>query len=167
MADAGLSVTVRLARPDDLPQLQDLLEELRENATPGVVWKRADDERARAVWAQILKDGRRVFLIAEVGGEVVGTADLLIVPNLTHTGRPWATLENVVVDPEWRNQGIGKALMHHAMKEAEQAGCHKLQLASSSHRTRAHRFYEKLGFERSAVAYRLKFCTEVKEPGAA
>ena len=40
----------------------------------------------------------RTLLVATIDGVVVGTADLLVVQNLTHGCRPWAIVENVVVD---------------------------------------------------------------------
>jgi hypothetical protein len=40
----------------------------------------------------------RSLLVAEVDDTVVGTIDLLIVPNVTHGGRPWAIVENLIVD---------------------------------------------------------------------
>jgi len=84
-------------------------------------------------WSQILADPNRTVLLAlDLEEHAVATADLLIVPNLTHDGAPWGIVENVVVDRAWRHRGVGKALMHHAVRTAEAAGCHKVQLASST-----------------------------------
>ena len=155
MADDRLSpVQIRTARADDLPALLSLLEQLRDRATLGVAWGRADHETAAGVWAEILEDARRTFLVALMGGEVVGTADLIVVPNLTHSARPVAFVENVVVDVDRRSRGIGRALMSACEARAVEAGCYKLQLLSNRGRTDAHRFYESLGFEPAAQGYR-------------
>jgi ribosomal protein S18 acetylase RimI-like enzyme len=53
-----------------------------------------------------------VFLVAEgEDGAVVGTADLVVVPNLTQAAKQTAYVENVVVDREHRNRGIGPTIM--------------------------------------------------------
>jgi len=96
----------------------------------------------------------------------VGTADVLVVPNLTHGGAPWALVENVVVDPQWRRRGVGRALLKHAVRVADDAGCHKLQLTSSNHRDDAHRFSERLGFTATATGFRWSF-RERERAGAA
>jgi ribosomal protein S18 acetylase RimI-like enzyme len=155
VADDRLSpAAIRSARPEDLPALVELLPQLREGATPGVTWEPADDRTATGVWEQILSDPRRAFLVAELDDRVVGTADLVIVPNLTHAARPIAYVENVVVDKGLRGRGIGRALMAACETRAVEAGCYKLQLLSNRYRDDAHRFYESLGFEPAALGYR-------------
>jgi N-acetylglutamate synthase-like GNAT family acetyltransferase len=151
---ARSTLTIRDARSDDLPRLLDLLEELREGATSGVPWDRATDDFTNRVWNEILADPRRRFLIAEDGGTVVGTADVIVVPNLTHAARPIAFVENVVVTAKRRGHGIGRELMEEVLRRAELAGCYKVQFLSNRTRTRAHAFYERLGFEPSSEGFR-------------
>ena len=52
---------------------------------------------AARIWESIVGQDGRFILVAEVAGEILGTADLLIVANLTHELRPWAIVEHVVV----------------------------------------------------------------------
>ena len=95
-------------------------------------------------------------MVAEAGGRIAGSATLIIVPNLTHQGRPYAIVENVVVDQTQRGGGIGELLMRHAIEAAGRAGCYKLSLTSNRRREDAHRFYERLGFVATHEGYRLE-----------
>jgi ribosomal protein S18 acetylase RimI-like enzyme len=151
---ANVTTRIRRARLDDLAELLDLLDELQEGATPGIPWGRGDAVWTATVWEEILTDPRRVYLIAEEDDRVVGTADLLILPNLTHGARPIAFVENVVVTTDRRGDGIGRALMDDIMSRAEAEGCYKVQLLSANGRSGAHAFYEDLGFEASSRGYR-------------
>jgi ribosomal protein S18 acetylase RimI-like enzyme len=92
-----------------------------------------------------------------VDGDVVGTADLVVVPNLTHRGEPWAVLENVIVTSSHQRMGVGSALLEHLIDVARAARCCKIQLLSGKHRTWAHEFYESMGFEAVAEGFKLYF----------
>lgn len=76
-------------------------------------------------------------------------------PNLSHVGRPYAFVEDVVVDASRRGQGHGEALMRHAIELARAAGCYKITLTSNRIRMEAHRFYERRGFKATHVGYRM------------
>jgi GNAT superfamily N-acetyltransferase len=77
--------------------------------------------------------------------------------NLAHLGAPSAIVEDVVVSPAQRGEGIGKQMMQHAMQRCKQAGCYKMMLSSNLAREQAHRFYEDLGFERHGYSFRIDF----------
>ena len=95
------------------------------------------------------------LLVAEESGEAIGTMVILIVPNLSHSGLPWAVVENVITDRRFQREGIGRLMMEYAISRAREAGCYKLQLSSSKTRDGAHHFYESLGFAASAHGFRL------------
>ncbi|HEY2668165.1 MAG TPA: GNAT family N-acetyltransferase [Actinomycetota bacterium] len=149
------AVVVRPARRSDLDAILGLLEELR--------WERNRDGStptpgdAARTWESILGQDGRFVLVAEVAGEIVGTADLLTVANLTHELRPWAIVEHVVVANQARGRGIGSALLAAAVARAEAAGCYKVQLLSRKERSDAHRFYRAAGFEPTAEGFRRYF----------
>ncbi len=86
---------------------------------------------------------------------MAGTADVLVVRNLTHHARPWAIVENVVVAGNVRREGIGRALMEHLVAVARSAGCYKIQLLSGKQRADAHSFYRSLGFDAAAEGFKL------------
>ncbi len=109
----------------------------------------------------MLATSNLALLVAEDGGVVVGTVTLVVVPNLTHGGQPWAQVENMVTDSTVRGSGVGRRLIEECLRLAGEAGCYKVQLQSGNQRrTRAndaHGFYEHLGFAPSSVGFRHYF----------
>lgn len=141
---------VRRAGVEDLPQLMALLSQLHEEEAPKPV-----DEGLRATFAGILASWRsRAILVACLDGALVGTLDLLVVSNLTRSGRPWASIENVVVEAACRRRGIGRALLGVAVELAREAGCSKLQLISREERGAAHELYVGAGFTAPVRGFR-------------
>ena len=59
-----------------------------------------------------------------------------------------------VVAAPARRSGVGRALIRAAEAKARRHGCPRLDLSSGDWRSDAHAFYEALGFERSALAFR-------------
>ena len=114
-------------------------------------------ETMNQVFTEIVAIPNQEFLVAEKDSFVVGTLFLQIIPNLSHQARPWAILENMVVDSRYRRQGIGRLLIEHALTCCRQAGCYKVQLLSNKKRQEAHQFYRSIGFEDSALGFRLYF----------
>ena len=147
-------LTIRRAGEADLPRIVELLSQLSlgDDRDPPTV---PLPKSYRAAFRQIKADPRQQLVVAEAGGSVVATLVLIIVPNLSHRGRPWCGVENVVVDARVRGKGYGEALMRYAIEEARRAGCYKLTLTSNKRRSEAHRFYEKLGFAASHEGFRL------------
>lgn len=148
---SGETFEVRQAVPGDIDGLLALYIQLSpENAGP--VRDRAALELAMA---DILAAPFMYLLVAAGGDGLVGTLTLVIVPNLTHGGRPWAQIENMVVEESLRGTGVGRQMLEDAVRMAWGAGCYKVQLQSANARVDAHRFYERLGFVPSSVGFRL------------
>lgn len=148
-----MSVEVRPAVVADVPALLALYAQLSGGLAPEPPLTVPE---AEAEFAGIAADPDRTVLVATVDGAVAGTVDLLLVrPSLTHGGRPWAAVENVVVDQGHHRQGVGRALMEEAARRAGEANCHRLQLLSSARRTEAHAFYRAIGMDATPRGFRL------------
>ncbi|HLF76581.1 MAG TPA: GNAT family N-acetyltransferase [Dehalococcoidia bacterium] len=148
-----MTTSIRTAVLEDLPHLVELLQQmsldtLREDmgAPLPAVYSKA--------FAVIDADPNQTLLVAEADGLIVGTACLIVIPNLSYRARPHAIIENVVVDSSARSRGVGEQLIRRAIDVAREAGCYKVTLTSNKARIDAHRFYERLGFKTSHVAFR-------------
>lgn len=148
------SVLIRPATADDLDGLLALYQELADGSP---VKMPSHPGQSRLVLKRILDDPARHLHIAVADTQTVGTADLLIVANLTHRARPWAVIENVIVTAPARRHGVGTALLHHLVQIASSAGCYKVQLHSGKQRAQAHDLYKKVGFRPVAEGFKLYF----------
>lgn len=147
-------VRIRDATGGDLPTVLRLLAQLPVEPSEGYMPSVSD---ASKIFGQMLASADRKLLIAEDAAGAAGIVDLLVVPNLTHGGSPWAIVENLVVDSDRRRNGIGQALMREVIERAKRAGCYKVQLMSNVRREGAHDFYRSLGFEENAQGFRIYF----------
>ncbi|MDP1956476.1 MAG: GNAT family N-acetyltransferase [Polaromonas sp.] len=110
---------------------------------------------AKRIWERMATYPNYKLYVALQGTQVIGTFALLIMDNLGHVGAPSAVVEDVAVDPAVQGQGIGKAMMRHAMALAAESGCYKLALSSNVKRDKAHAFYDSLGFECHGYSFRI------------
>lgn len=64
-----------------------------------------------------------------------------------------AEIGGLIVDEEYRGQGIGKLLMKHAEEWSCKRGCQGLRLRSNIIRENAHAFYERIGYEKTKTQW--------------
>jgi len=148
-------VVIRPAIESDIPRILELYVQLAAGGSPDEMDKDDSPGDYQKAFSNIYALPGCELLVAEESGEVVGTTMLMIVPNLSHKGLPWAIVENVVIDEKCRRSGIGKLLMDYCADRAKEAGCYKVQLLSNKRRNEAHKFYNSIGYEASAEGFRL------------
>ena len=94
-----------------------------------------------------LADENSIFLIAEIAGEMVGYAKLVvdyIEPGVIAT-KP-VELNRLYSATEYLGKGVGAALMEECFAVAKNLGCDAMWLGVWEYNPRAQRFYEKYGF---------------------
>lgn len=106
-------------------------------------------ENQRAALSEITADAHQQMLVGEIDGVVVCTAQVTWMRMLSADGGLYCQVEAVRTSSSRRGEGIGAALMTHVEDEARDRGAARIQLTSNLARTRAHSFYERLGYEGS------------------
>ncbi len=81
---------------------------------------------------------------------MIGMANLLYSES-TFLGGPVAWLEDVVVHPQWRGQGVGTALIDRIKTFAREQGLLRITLLTDFDNATAIRRYESAGFIRSTM----------------
>lgn len=130
--------SIRLAQEGDLEGILELMRDLHDEAPP---------PHPLELWREILSNSSLRHYVVEKDGQLLGTCHLVIVPNMTRGGKPYAWIENVVTRQGYRNMGIGKRLLRHAIEDAWRLGCYKVMLMTGRTSEEVLRFYESAGFE--------------------
>jgi 8-oxo-dGTP diphosphatase len=137
-----LGVVIRETRPEDEAQILELLPLIPANAglTPTEM-----EAAARRFRESLTID----VLVAEIDGEAVGFLALSFVPVLSGLR---ALIDDLAVDPTYRRQGIGAALVEAAVQRANLRGATHLLVDTSRGDPAARDFYQACGFEAGVIA---------------
>lgn len=138
-----MNLQIRTIRPDELPALLSLYEHLHAADEP-----LPDAATVAQVWNELCNDPKLHCFVATADDAPVASCILIIIPNLTRCARPYGLIENVVTHAEYRRQGIGTALLQHALTIAWEQNCYKVMLLTGRKDEGVFRFYEKAGFQR-------------------
>jgi len=149
-------VIIRQATEKDIPYILELYRQLAFSPPPPDT-PRLPVEEYRKVFSEMSKTPGYRLLVAEEDDTIVGTTVVAVLPGIAHGASPFAVVEYVVVDENYRRKGIGKMLMDYVKDFAGESGCYKIMLTSDNRRVEAHEFYRSLGFEASAHGFRFYF----------
>lgn len=134
-------------RPGQIPSeslVFDLLEAPTEEAT--TILEPPTDETSRQVWSQLSNSAPEQVFVHAVGVRpdesrlLVGCARLAIASK-------WAVLTDVVVRPELRRRGAGRAIVRAAAAHAHSQGVRRIALQVATENSGALQLYNSLGFE--------------------
>jgi GNAT superfamily N-acetyltransferase len=107
-------------------------------------------EVVEAVWQEALQNPRCRYFGVFAGDQLVASCTIMIIPNLTRACKPYGVIENVVTHQEHRQQGLGKAVLAHALQFAWSQTCYKVLLSTGRKDEATLQFYEHAGFDRNA-----------------
>ncbi|MDY7079923.1 MAG: GNAT family N-acetyltransferase [Chloroflexota bacterium] len=135
-------IAIREARAEDEDQVLALLPLIPSNANIGSAEMQSAAQRFRESLAMDV-------LVAEVDERVVGFLALSFASALSGLR---ALIDDLAVDPAYRRQGIGAALVEAAIQRADRRGATNLLVDTSRGDAAARDFYQACGFEAEGVA---------------
>jgi GNAT superfamily N-acetyltransferase len=113
-------------------------------------------EIGRRVFAALKRlEGSAVF-VGKLGDQVVSSVTLIVIPNLTRNGRPYALIENVVTSEDCRSRGFAGQILRHAVATAWRCRCYKVMLLTGAKDRSVLRFYENIGFEQNKTGFQMR-----------
>ncbi len=128
---------------NDLNSLLQLYTQLHDNPLPVI------NNEIREVWDNILSDKNHHIIVGCINDVVVSSCVLVIIQNLTHRQRPYALIENVITDKDYRNNGFATDILNYAKEIAKQQNCYKIMLLTGSKKETTLKFYERAGYNRN------------------
>jgi N-acetylglutamate synthase-like GNAT family acetyltransferase len=141
---------IRDALPEDLQSLQDLYRHLDANDV------RCSSQEAAGIFQQFLLYPGSSILVGTIGHELATSCTLVVIPNLTRGGKPYALIENVVTHADRRNRGFGLAILKAATERAWTQGCYKVMLMTGSKKPETLAFYGAAGFEQTKTGFQIR-----------
>jgi GNAT superfamily N-acetyltransferase len=135
-ARAG-GIRVRRARSSDISQLAQLAGQLGYPSSE-------DEIRGRLAGIEAAPE-HALFVAETADGKLAGFLNVYVMRTIDSDAR--TEIAALVVDDAHRSRGVGKVLIEQAEAWARENGCAAIGLRSNVIRERAHRFYERLGYE--------------------
>jgi len=96
------------------------------------------------VFAANLKDPEVHYIIAEFNSKVIGFASIHVQNLLHHTGRV-AEIQELFIEPVYRNRGFGEELLWYLRDIAVNENCKHLEISCNNIRDKAHLFFSNRG----------------------
>lgn len=133
---------IREVENNDFDGLMSLYMQLHNNSIPDKTPKLID------LWNRILIDKNHHIVVALEDEKIVSSCVCVIIPNLTHNQQPYALIENVITDENYRNRGLATKCLNYAKQLALKENCYKLMLLTGSKLESTYQFYEKAGYNK-------------------
>lgn len=104
--------------------------------------EKLDEER----WREELENGKRIVLVYEENGEILGEVSLLLEDMPMESEGKHARVSQLIVREEYRSRGIGGALLDVLLREGEQMGLTDMEASIYIDNENAIRLYRRKGF---------------------
>lgn len=133
-----------------MPSLLGLYAQLHPDDVP------VSDDNAEEIFEQFNFYPGSTLLLGFVGDQAVTTCALVVVPNFTRGGAPYALIENMVTDESYRNRGFGKAVLKEAIATAWKQNCYKVMLLTGRQTASTLDFYRSVGFQNTKTGFQIR-----------
>jgi GNAT superfamily N-acetyltransferase len=143
-------LAIRTAETQDLTALLALYRDMNPG-DPAI-----DPALAQERFASMLAHPGMRVLVGVADDALAASVTLVVMPNLTRGGAPYALIENVATSTPYRRRGYASALIAHAIETAWEDGCYKVMLLTGRTDPAIHRFYESCGFVQNKTGFQIR-----------
>jgi len=153
--------TIRAGRKDDAAEAARMwMRSAEEHTVHDRIYETAPgaEKTMRRFLADVANSGYSFLFVAAAGDRTVGfISGELRQGSPTFLPRTWASVDDVFVEPEYRNRGMGRALLQSVRDWAQERGADGISLQVAAANARGRKFYEDLGFREISVYQVLEF----------
>lgn len=157
----GQDFTIRPGRREDAVEAARLwMQSADEHTAHDRVYETSPDaeKTMRRFLADVANNGYSFLFVAVTEGRTVGfISGELRQGSPTFLPKTWASVDDVFVEPEHRNRGMGRALLKSVEAWARERGADGISLQVAAANGRGRKFYEDLGFREVSVYEVLEF----------
>ncbi len=105
--------------------------------------------KIKEIWKQIESTPLFQYFVLESDNVIVAASILSITPSFIRGGDAYGLIEHVITGAEYRRKGFGQAIVNYILNYAWEKGCTEVMLLSGSANEKAHKMYEKIGFDKN------------------
>ena len=153
--------TIRPGRKEDAAETARLwMRSAEEHTAHDRVYQTAPgaEKTMRRFLADVANSGYSFLFVVAAGDRTVGfISGELRQGSPTFLPKTWASVDDVFVEPEHRNRGMGRALHRSVRAWAREKDADGISLQVAAANTRGRKFYEELGFREVSVYELLEF----------
>jgi GNAT superfamily N-acetyltransferase len=154
-------LTIRPGRREDAAEAARLwMQSAREHTTHDPIYVTAPGaERVmRRFLADLTSSSHAFLFVAEFDGRTIAfVSGELRESSPTFRPKTWASVDDVYVEPDYRNLGVGRALVESVKAWAKERSADGVSLQVAAANERGRKFYEDLGFREVSVYEVLEF----------
>jgi GNAT superfamily N-acetyltransferase len=153
--------TIRPGRREDAAEAARLwMQSAEEHTSHDRVYETSPgaEKTMRRFLADVANSSYSFIFVAVVGDRTVGfISGELRQGSPTFLPKTWASVDDVFIEPEYRNRGMGRALLQSVHAWAQERGADGISLQVAAANSRGRKFYENLGFRDVSVYKVLEF----------
>ena len=138
---------IRKLESNDMKQSYKLLNELYENKIEYDIFVNK--------YNNSLKDNNFYGIVAEENGIILGVLISLVINRLVKS-KNILFVDDLIVNKDYRSNGIGDLLMQNTINFAKEHNCETIELKSYINNEKSHKFYEKNGFKKLHYVFKKK-----------
>jgi ribosomal protein S18 acetylase RimI-like enzyme len=153
--------TIRPGRREDAAQAARLwMQSAKEHTSHDPIYATSPgaEKVMRRFLADLTSSSHTFLFVAEYGERTVGFASgELRESSPAFRPKTWASVDDVFVEPDYRNLGVGRALLESVKVWAKERDTDGVSLQVAAANERGRKFYEELGFREVSVYEVLEF----------